>query len=470
LFSGLVSGQNDVFITRIIPINDEISLYGEAVFNLTIINTGLQREDFSVYSPNIDAWSVKINPDSVSLNPGQQAWMNIRIKPKPSIDPGREYGVQLNIKSKYSGLLEKAFAFISVKSQSEINREYLPVVAIDIPEIDPIDPTGVFMLAFDIENKNVRDIRDMKVLISSASFTKEAYTDLGPLKKKTMQFPIELSPNTPPTIESMVIRVSIGNDTIISRSIKYEILGVEKSEIDPSVTGSFLMIKHSALFRNIGNLDNVVKYTVKTNLLDYFLISGNTDSRLVQEEGKLYKEYSVELKPGESFRFTATKSYRSILYFILFVILLIVAYYALRSPIVIRKSVSSIKTKEEDILSELKILIHIKNRTKKQFEDVIVLDRIPKITEIGKDFEIGTIKPIKIMNHEKRGTIAKWGINMLDSYEERVIAYKLYTNLNILGGLTLPLAVLKYRLHNGKERTVSSNKINLVIKKFDKKK
>ena len=175
------------------------------------------------------------------------------------------------------------------------------------------------------------------------------------------------------------------------------------------------------------------------------------------------------MQPGESYSLTVVVSYRPIVYLIIALVVLITLYYLLRSPLVVRKSVSSIKTKEGS-LSELKVLLHIKNRTKRNYEDLIVLDRIPKITEIGKEFEIGTIRPTKIMTHEKKGTIAKWEMNSLDSYEERVIAYKLYSNLNILGGLTLPIALLKYRIR-GKEKKASSNKIKLVIQNFkgDKK-
>jgi hypothetical protein len=56
----------------------------------------------------------------------------------------------------------------------------------------------------------------------------------------------------------------------------------------------------------------------------------------------------------------------------------------------------------------------------------------------------------------------------LDSYEERVIVYKLFTNLKILGILTLPVAILKYRQPGGKEKAINSNKVNVVIKKLEK--
>ena len=111
------------------------------------------------------------------------------------------------------------------------------------------------------------------------------------------------------------------------------------------------------------------------------------------------------------------------------------------------------------------MLIHIKNRTNKMFNDLIILDRIPKITEIGRGFEIGTVKPTKVMYHPAKGTIAKWEITSIDSFEERVIGYKLQTTMNIIGGLTLPLAILKYRAANGHEKAASSNRIRVILEK-----
>jgi hypothetical protein len=142
-----------------------------------------------------------------------------------------------------------------------------------------------------------------------------------------------------------------------------------------------------------------------------------------------------------------------------------ILYYGFRSPLIIHKSVVSISLKE-DSLSEMKVLLHVKNRTRKVFDNIVVLDKIPKITEIGKEFTLGTLRPTKIMNNEKKGTIARWDIKSLDSYEERVLTYKLYTNLTIVGGLTLPISILKFSSKSGREKKIVSNKVKLLIQKF----
>lgn len=469
LLNSLVSvGADDEFLFRINPITNSISVFDEAEFEVTIISSYQFEEDFSIYSPNIDQWTVRINPDVLTIEPDGSGTTTVKIRPKDAIIPGREYGVQLNVRSKKTSVLKSGYAFVSVKSQEEVNREYAPVLLLEVNELGKINPGETYTLSVEIENKNVRYIKELKVLLSSDVLTKETVTELGPLKKKTIQFPISFPRGTKPIKDNFIIKIEVDDEAVVTKSTGYEIVQVKDFDSEIDASSSFLLNRYNVLLTNTGNVDTTAEYKVKTNFINYYFIRGNAESMLKQVDGKYYKVYIKSLAPDESFQLSIVASYRPVLYVVLAIIVLFILYYTLRSPIVIRKSVSSIKTKE-DTLSELKVLLHIKNRTKRTFEDIIILDRIPKIIEMGRDFEIGTIKPAKVMSHEKKGTIAKWEINSIESYEERVVAYKLLTNFNILGGLTLPIAVLKYRKHNGKEKAVSSNKVNLVIKRFEQK-
>ena len=458
------SADFDTFV-KIIPIDDDISLYEEATFNISLVNLKDFTDTISIYSPNIDSWSIKLNPDSVLVAPGGSEYVLLRAKPKENIIPGREYGIQLNIRAKKSTQLQKAYAFVNVKSQNQVNREYLPVISVETSELGELDPTESVVFTIDLENKNVKDIKGLKVMLNSDVFDDKAVTDLGPLQKKSVQFTLTMPSSTQPMEDNLIITLGFENTTVLSRSVDYSVISIEQHDYEVERSSAFLIVKHNVMINNEGNLITEGEYKVPTNLFNYFLIRGDADSKLKVIDKRLYKQFQVTLQPGESYNLNVIVSYRPIVYALLFLIIVISLYYLVRSPLVIRKSISSIKTKEGS-LSELKVLLHIKNRTRKVYEDILVLDRIPKITEIGKEFDIGTIKPTKIMSHEKKGTIAKWELASLDSYEERVIAYKLFSNLNILGGLTLPVGLLKFRTARGREKMISSNKIKLVIQKF----
>ncbi|MFT4344113.1 MAG: hypothetical protein ACMXYE_05200 [Candidatus Woesearchaeota archaeon] len=450
---------------RIRPINDEISMMEEATFNITLANTLSTTDLISVYSPNINAWTVRVVPDSVTLGPHQTTNLLLRLRPKEMIEPGRQYGVQLNFRSRERGTIQTAFAYVHIKSQEQINREYLPVLSLDIPETLQLVPGEQVSFPIEIENMNIREFSELDLRLSNSLISASSIFELRPLQKKTVQFTLSVDSTTPPTRENLIMVIMLGNQTVLSRSINSEVLEVERISKETFVSESFLFSEHTVRVTNEGNIMTDAEYNIPAGFIKSLFIRSSLYSEATLSDGQRMRTFYVPLQPGETQSIEIIISYRPLLYALLTLIVVVVLYYTFRSPLVIRKSVARIKVKEGS-LSELKVLIHVKNRTKRSFEDIIVMDRIPKITTIGKEFEVGTIQPSKIVSNSRKGAIAHWDVSSLDSFEERVITYKLYSNLNILGGMTLPLALLKFKTLTGREKKVTSNKIKLVIQKF----
>ena len=109
-------------------------------------------------------------------------------------------------------------------------------------------------------------------------------------------------------------------------------------------------------------------------------------------------------------------------------------------------------------ISKMKVLLHVKNRTGKVIDNILVTDRIPHIAEIIKDFEVGTLKPEKMIKHEKQGVLLRWTFSQLEPYEERIITYMVKTKLNIVGGFCLPSAMVKFKNKKKKFVKLYSNK------------
>ena len=120
-----------------------------------------------------------------------------------------------------------------------------------------------------------------------------------------------------------------------------------------------------------------------------------------------------------------------------------------------RKTATVIATKEGGI-SELKVIIEIINRSKKQIKHVKIIDNVPRIAELAKEYDVGTVKPDKVVQHERKGTLVKWSLDEVDPGEERVISYKVKSKLSILGGVTLPSAAAKFEFGK-RQRTANSN-------------
>ena len=115
----------------------------------------------------------------------------------------------------------------------------------------------------------------------------------------------------------------------------------------------------------------------------------------------------------------------------------------------------------KDGKTKLKILLHIKNRSIHMLDSVEVTDKIPALAEIEKHFEVGTMKPERILKHEKAGTVLEWKIPHLEAYEERIITYKVESMYQIVGSFQLPATVVKFKDKKHTEKKVVSNKVHV---------
>lgn len=110
-------------------------------------------------------------------------------------------------------------------------------------------------------------------------------------------------------------------------------------------------------------------------------------------------------------------------------------------------------------ISDVKVLLHLKNRTNKSVEDVKLVDRIPQMGMLDTEFSVGTLHPSKVIKHEHKGTIIRWDISTLEPFEERIISYTLQSKLKIIGGFSLPQAVVKFKGKGESVKRTLSNKI-----------
>ena len=132
----------------------------------------------------------------------------------------------------------------------------------------------------------------------------------------------------------------------------------------------------------------------------------------------------------------------------------------LRSPLLMVKEASNIVKKEGGI-SEITVILHIKNRSQSKIEQIEITDFIPALVSVGGDVPIGSLQPNKVLKHERKGTtIVKWTIDTLDASEERVLSYRIKSKLAILGSFNLPAAKAVFKSNN-KGFTSTSNRLGI---------
>ena len=128
----------------------------------------------------------------------------------------------------------------------------------------------------------------------------------------------------------------------------------------------------------------------------------------------------------------------------------------------VKKDVIIVGPTKEGI-SEMKIIIHLKNRTSDVVNNIFISEKIPRLGELIKESYLGTLEPSKILIHEKRGTIVKWELPSLEPFEERIITYRIKSKLSIVGGIRLPPTRVKFDTKKGRERIIFSNKCEIKI-------
>jgi len=438
--------------TRTIKLNDT------ARFTLTLTHDSTQSQTFEIYSPEI-AWDITTEPTTdrvVTIYP-QQA-RNITLILRPLYVTTGYYVVPIHIRRSGANELGKLYALVGVLDPDTPVGIYLPTVKIttDIPA--SLDPRSPITLPITLENKNRRDLERVTLKIRSALFNKDIDTSLASLERKDIDVELELDPRTPPQEDVIKITALITAD---NRNYHYDaapaiITIPEHGEIaaDVQLTSGVLKRLQQITFTNTGNARKTQTYSIDRKLWGLFT-NTEPEPRVLVQDGITRYAWDLDLEPGEQTTLLIVTNYRILAYLAILAILGVIAYYVFRSPVIIAKTATIVATHEGGI-TELKVMITVVNRSKHDVKDVVILDKVPRIASVVKDFDLGTVRPVKMLHDDKKGTLLKWKLDVLDSREERVIAYKMRSSLTILGGLQLPVAVAKCQ-SNGHERTTRSN-------------
>jgi hypothetical protein len=422
-------------------------------------------ENFELYSPDV-AWDISTVPTSdriLTIAGGASKTATVRLKPL-YVNPGL-YGVRLNVRVSGKNMLIRNYLMVGVNEVNPPPEEYLPAIRSNIVMDDMVDPRENVTIKIELENQNRRDMAELDIRLSSNVINTGHKTSLGSLEKKTVSITIPIDPLSSPQTD--VLRALIFT-TAADRTYQYESIPFEFQIIhygglveDIEEKKEFLKTTRTITLTNKGNGDLIDVYKVQKGFFGRLFTSGTPKPKRLREDGVMYVGWPVSLGPYEKVTITEVVNYRIPVGILIIIIISIIAYYLLRSPVIVHKSATVLATKEGGI-SELKVLIVLKNRSGKKLKGVNVIDKVPHIADVSREFEMGTLHPTKMLKHEKKGTLIKWEMKELDKFEERVLAYKIKSRLSILGDFRLPVSVVKFTTPSGKERTSHSNSVTLM--------
>ena len=451
MLASVVCAQD--FNVELAPGQQSIGENELAEYNLTIFHDYPSIEFFEIYSPEV-LWDIRTK-DSLQVPPKKPFNTILTIQPL-NINPGL-YGVPIHIKRTGSNQLKKALLYMEVTGSPSATT-YMPALrgTVEIPPF--VDPRNEIVITVNLENQNKRNLTDLSVKVRSNVINQDYVTSVGPLERRTVQFTARVDPRTPPQRDTLQVTVV---STVKDKGYQFDLPPLEYDvasygQLSPSVQVQKSFLKTVRIITVMNNANIVLEEPFAYGLPWYQRwFTGTSPNAARTENGALV--WDAKLNVGNSMMLRLSTNYRPLAVAIIIAAILLVLYYVFRSPLTVRKSATVMSTREGGI-SELKILLELKNRSSKPIHQATVIDLVPRIAELLKEYEVGTLAPAKVIRHERKGTIVRYEVGDILPYEERVISYKVKSTLSILGGVSLPEAVAKFVTANGKERTTGSNK------------
>jgi len=446
-------------------VKDRIKQGDTAEVKLTLTNTGSAAALFQLEKPA--KWRLKSEPLSdyfsgISVAAGESKTTNLFMTPESDLMIG-VYAVDLKITESATNETQTVSPRIYVESGEKV--DYVPNLQVpvrkitnagkDSTEINPQEPITIMLM---IENQNSLDIPDYTIKLDGGSLIKEEATSkIGPYGNDTQSWTVKIDDYVPPQKIDLRITLLRGGE-IIKEFIEPITIGkVDKDLQQSTATEKKFLSKITTInITNLGNVEKTGEITLKTSWINRMFSSTKPEADVKTIDDSKYYAWEVTLQPSQSTTLQRKTSYVSLAIIIIILIAIWIFFAFINPEVVIKKRIVNVSRSEGGV-SEIKLLLLVKNMSNKNIRNLRVLDIIPNIAAFIKEDLPGTIPPKKIRAFVS-GTEIEWGIPEIYRNEERIIRYKIRTKLSILGDVRLPNAEVSYELPNGRRKTSYSDK------------
>ncbi|MFH1590656.1 MAG: hypothetical protein ABIC95_01895 [archaeon] len=450
------------FDVEVTPVTYHIYPNETAVFNITFANNVNIIENFEISSPDAATWDIYTIPRKdyvVEVFPNKERTVTVYLKPL-YVEQGI-YNLRLTLSAQRQEQRITEEIEVDIKNPTPGHMKYVPSLTaeLDVPSV--VHPKDLVEVKLLLRNLVPIELSGLRVSINGEGIDQSQTLTLKPLEERIIQFSTVLDPKIPPQERSLrgeVIYIDEENKSYIFQIDKedYEIKSYSTFVTKPSAERGFLTSRITLEVFNDGNIAGMQVLTQPALFLDGLFAKISPEASIEESaDGKVYT-WSVVLNPMEGHRITIKRNYLPLLIIFLVLVAIIVIYFAIRSPVVLFKTAAIVRG-DEDGITEIKVTLFLKNRSAVPVDEIKLVDRIPHIIEVEKDFKMGTIKPDKIVRKSSKATRIIWNIAALEGYEERIVTYKINSKLSIVGGLTLPSSYVKFVKPNGNKSIRVSN-------------
>ncbi len=454
------------FTVEQLPVLDSIIEGESAAFDVRVTNNQDSTDTFR-FSTNDLLWDMLSDPlyhyfSGVEIRPGESQTVRLLLRPVQPLEYGR-YKVVVNVKAGKTESAEELPLFTTYRPAKPLLSEYLAAVNqfVEMPSV--VDPRDPVVVKVNLVNRNPKNLEDVTLIFSSKTLNKKVVTSLDPLERKVVEETFTMDPMTQPQEDSLTVQLVV-DGSVLDPSLKEPFaIGSfpDIVEISTQQEKSFLKTVTTTSYQNKGNVEGSKTIELRTNYFRSSFTKANPEPFEVNKGRDRFLAWELVLKPGESTTIIRTVSYLPLLVLIAMALGAIAIYYLFRSPVQVIKRASVLTLKDSGI-SEIKVIIHVKNRTEKVFERVTITDIINTASDVYPGADVGTLKPDSVYNDGAK-TIVKWELDNLDSSEERIMSYMVRSKFSIIDSITLPPTVTRFYTAKGAKIITRSDSVTVRV-------
>jgi hypothetical protein len=433
-----------------------------AEFNIIVENKGLQEETFSLQPLPDTRWSYQVFPDilakKITVPAGSSG--KILIYVKGSV-PDNTYYVRV--------VVDRIMGETHIESQSGVMNIQVgdnkpvpppePDFDVDVSVPSQMDPTGTYNVVVNINNKNNRTLQEVNIKLASGIVNDETKVFIGPGEQKSVSFAVLLMDNIKPQQDQLQVTVDYEGKAFYDQTHNFEVVEyVPPFKTDIAVDKKFLREDRTITITNEGNVLKADTVRIETSLKERFFSWSKPKFKVLKDSGNYFFTWDVALEPQQSTQMKVTTSYRILLLFAAVILILLVYRIAMSNPLIVRKKFKFVHREHGGAISDIAVVIQLKNRGKETLSNLRVAEKVSKIVRLKKDSFEGSMHPVKMIDTHD-GTLLEYRFGELTSGDERIIKYKVYSRLAVFGVFSIKPTVVEFTTKKGSKRKSKSSTI-----------
>ncbi len=418
-------------ITNQIPAGGESEFKIDVKSNLNGIETiQFHPNELDLFPFSEFARSAIIEPSILSLKKGETKSINVKVRSLDTALANKNHLTKIEGKS----LTTSHKITIDLNTFVIAEKDLIQIVP-KLPEV--VAPGELNPLQISFKNRGNIEFEDLELYLTSEVWNENAVLSFEAYENKTEFYSMDLKPGTKSGEYTLSARLYKGKELKGESKTKFTVgTNPEIEEKEESESGIFVKTVE-IVSKNDGNAP--VKRTLDFELGFFNRIFTQTSPKAEVIDGKYFWEFTVE--PGEEVVVKVTTDYRpGLIGLVVFAAFISLLVYIFTRGVRIKKRVFKIRHPVHGD-SEVKVMLHVKNKDSQEAHNIKVIDLIPNAVKLTHEY--GTLKPEKAQQGA-RGIRLIWTLETLSPGEERIISYNARVEKNIVGTVYLPPASTQY--------------------------